>query len=256
MQFSHALEAIWDLVKRSNKYIDETTPWILAKSEDESAKLANVLGNLLEALRITGILLAPFMPDTSDAILASLGKESDINIDLEFSEFVTESKVETTKPLFPRLELDKEMEWLDKINSEQKEKAKARQEKLAKVRNKNADVEAKTKTKAEIKFNDFEKLELLVATVKDCQAVPETDRLLQFKLETSNGEIRDVISGLAEHYKPEDLIGKQVVLLANLEPRKIKGVVSQGMILSAENKDGSLSLLTTDKEVESGAEIG
>lgn len=256
MQFSHALESIWDLVKRSNKYIDETSPWILAKSEEESAKLANVLGNLLEALRVTATLLAPFMPDTSNAILSSLCKSSDLSANIEFSEFVTESKVETSKPLFPRLELDKEMEWLDKINAEQKEKAKARQEKLAKVRNKNTNANTEVASKPEIKFNEFEKMELLVATVRDCQAVPETDRLLHFKLETANGEIRDVVSGLAEHYKPENLIGKQVVLLANLEPRKIKGIVSQGMILSAESKDGSLSLLNTDKEVESGAEIG
>lgn len=254
MQFSKSLEDIWTLVRRANKYIDETEPWILAKDESNQAKLANVLAHLCEALRVVAVLIYPFMPDSSAAILEGLGKENNISLnDAEFGEFVSNKTIEQVQPLFPRLDMKEEMAWLDAMINRQKEAA-------AKFKG-NADSseakdEAEVEEVQEIEFDDFTKLDLQVATVLECVKHPDADRLIQFTLELANSEKRTVVSGLAEHYEAEDLIGKQVVLLANLKPRKIRGVMSQGMILSAENSDGSLVLLEPSKETESGAQIG
>ena len=263
MEFSHALEAIWKLVRRANKYIDETEPWVLAKDEDKELVLANVLANLLESLRVVAVLITPFMPNTSETILRTLGADTDVSLEkAEFAVFTTDKEITQPEPLFPRLDMDEEMAWLDDMITAQQEAAKARQaaaQGLEKEGNEEVGSEediAEPAGKDAIEFDDFTKLELLVATVKDCVKVPKADKLLQFDLETKGGARRTVVSGLAEYYNPEDLIGRQVVLLANLKPRKIRGVVSEGMILSAENSDGSLVLLEPSVETETGAEIG
>ena len=261
MEFSKALDSTWKLVRRANKYIDETQPWILAKDEAKLADLANVLANLCESLRITAILIQSAMPDTSAAIFRALGIDEIAKFaDAKFSEFTYDKKIESSEPLFPRLNLNEEMAWLDEMinkNTAEIDKgAQVSENKKSKGKSVNLEDEKENFAKANIEFSDFEKLDLQVATVLECEKHENADKLLKFKLETKNSEIRTVVSGLAKHYKPENLVGKQVVLLANLEPRKIRGVLSEGMILSAEDEDGSLKLLTVDSDTVSGAEIG
>ncbi len=225
-----ALESIFVLLRRSNKYIDETEPWVLAKNDSDKERLGTVLYNLLESLRFSAVLLSAFMPDTAVEILKRLNTENRSLDSLKgFNGTVAGTKVKSEAPLFARLDEEK---LLAEIMA--------------------AHAEPKIEFKEQIEYDDFAKLDMRVATVKHCEKHPKADRLLVFDLEIGSEEFK-VVSGIAEFYQAKELIGKKVIWLANLKPRKIRGIESNGMILSAE-KDGKLKLLTA--EIGDGAEVG
>ncbi len=263
LQFSQALTEIWKVIGECNKYIDVTQPWVLGKDESRKARLANVLLNLAECVRYAAILIRPFMPVTPDLIFDQLGiTGTDITVydSLNaFGQLKEGTKVHKGDALFQRLDIKKE---LAALNPEAAAPAEKKPEKKAE---KKAEQSKKEKPKAEIPegciaFGDFEKVKLRVANVLTCEKVEKSDKLLKFSLDLGT-EQRTVLSGIAKYYQPEELVGKSLVLLANLAPRKIMGIESQGMLLSAikENEDGSetLRLLTVDGGAfPAGSEIG
>lgn len=252
MEFSTALSEVWTLISRANKYIDETQPWVLAKEEEKRAELNSVMVHLAESLRIVAILLQPVMTETPTNIFQQLGLASvamDLK-DLRFGEFPSGTKVVAKgTPIFPRLELETEVAYI------QKKMAEGTQSPEETVK---WDPEETTlqSEKAEIKYEDFDKIELKVAEVVDCQKVKGADKLLQFRLAAGDDQDRQILSGIAEFYpEPQDLIGKKVVIVANLKPRKMRGQVSQGMILSAEDNDGRLQIVEAPKGMPNGSII-
>ncbi|WP_132994875.1 methionine--tRNA ligase [Sporanaerobacter acetigenes] len=247
LDFSGALEEIWKLIRRTNKYIDETTPWVLAK-EGDSERLNTVLYNLCESLRITSILIRPFMERTSDEIRRQLGF-SDKNISWDdgkvWGQIPVGQKVNRGNPIFPRLDIKKELERLDEANS-----------KLIEERNAKKGKQKGVETEVEenyITIDDFDKIELKVAEVLSAEKHPNADKLLVLQLKVGE-ETRQVVSGIRKYYSPEDLVGKKVVLVSNLKPVKLRGVESYGMVLAAE-KDGVLTLVSTLEDIPSGATI-
>ena len=254
LQFSAALTEIWKLIGECNRYIDLTTPWILAKNEADRPRLGTVLYVLLECARIVGVLIAPTMPRTPERIFAQIGVTDDglktwASIKT-FGGVKPGSTVHKGEALFPRIDVAKELELLEQ------EKAAAQEEKKEELPAP-ADEEKTVFTQKDlIAFDDFEKIQLVVAKVLKCEKVPKADKLLMSTLKVGNTE-RVVVSGIAKFYTPEEMVGKKVVLLANLAPRKIRGVESHGMLLCAANADDSkLSLLTVDADMEDGCEIG
>lgn len=252
MEFSTALSEVWTLISRANKYIDETQPWVLAKEEEKRAELNSVMVHLAESLRIVAILLQPVMTETPANIFQQLGLAS-VAMDLKglrFGEFPSGTKVVAKgTPIFPRLELETEVAYI------QKKMAEGTQSPEETVK---WDPEETTlqSEKAEIKYEDFDKIELKVAEVVDCQKVKGADKLLQFRLAAGDDQDRQILSGIAEFYpEPQDLIGKKVVIVANLKPRKMRGQVSQGMILSAEDNDGRLQIVEAPKGMPNGSII-
>lgn len=252
MEFSTALSEVWTLISRANKYIDETQPWVLAKEEEKRAELNSVMVHLAESLRIVAILLQPVMTETPANIFQQLGLASvamDLK-DLRFGEFPSGTKVVAKgTPIFPRLELETEVAYI------QKKMAEGTQSPEETVKW-NPEETTLQSDKAEIKYEDFDKIELKVAEVVDCQKVKGADKLLQFRLAAGDDQDRQILSGIAEFYpEPQDLIGKKVVIVANLKPRKIRGQVSQGMILSAEDNDGRLQIVEAPKGMPNGSVI-
>lgn len=238
LQFNIALTEIWKLVSRTNKYIDETMPWMLAKEESNKPRLTRVLYNLSESIRFIAVLINPFMPSTSEKILAQLGLDK-ISLDSwgtlkGWGEYPSETKVERGETLFPRIDIEKELENLIGKKKENK-------------------VEEKVEAKEQITIDDFAKVDLRVARVSNCEKVEGSDKLLKLELQLGS-ERRIVVSGIAKYYSANEMIGKSVVIVANLKPVKLKGIESQGMIIAAE-ENGVLSLVTTDKELGSGAEV-
>lgn len=237
---AEALDEIWNLLRRSNKYIDETTPWSLAKDEANSARLGTVLYNLLEAIRISAVLLTPFMPETAEKIAAQLNTNVlDFDSVLSFGALKAGEKTGEATPLFNRLD---EKKKLEEIETALQEKYPAEPQ------------DTFEPFKPEIEFEDFEKMDLRVAKVLSCEEVPKANKLLKFNLKVGNEE-RVIVSGIKKWYKPEQLVGKNVLIIANLKPRKIMGIESKGMILSAAKDDeGLLSVTTTlDPEFKNGS---
>lgn len=228
-----ALDEIWRIADRANKYIDETSPWILAKSEDKS-RLQTVLYNLAEAIRFIASLLTPFMPDTAEKIVKQLNC-GDISYDsiAKFGGTAAGTKVGEAAVLFARIDIEKTLKELE--------------EELAGGEDKK-DIEP---FKDIIPFEDFEKLDIRVGKVIECEKVPKSSKLLRFTLDVG-GEKRQILSGISKYHAPEELIGRNVIFIANLAPRKIMGLESNGMILSAEY-EGELTALTTIKDIQSGA---
>lgn len=252
MEFSTALSEVWTLISRANKYIDETQPWVLAKEEEKRAELNSVMVHLAESLRIVAILLQPVMTETPANIFQQLGLASvamDLK-DLRFGEFPSGTKVVAKgTPIFPRLELETEVGYIQKKMAEGTQSP----EKTVKWDPEETTLQSE---KAEIKYEDFDKIELKVAEVVDCQKVKGADKLLQFRLAAGDDQDRQILSGIAEFYpEPQDLIGKKVVIVANLKPRKMRGQVSQGMILSAEDNDGRLQIVEAPKGMPNGSII-
>lgn len=243
MQFSLALASIWKFISRANKYIDETQPWVLGKDETQESRLATVLYNLLEALRFVSVLLTPFMPETASRIQERIGAEGEETRSHAFAVLDANKTIQASEPLFPRLDLEEEIAWLDQKLAERKTPEALENEAI------NAHKEA-------INFTDFEAMEILVAEVLSCEKVENADRLLVFTLDIGNGEQRTVVSGIAAYYAPEELIGRKVVYLANLAARKIRGIVSEGMILSSEGEDGTLRLLELSETSKPGDVVG
>ena len=261
LQFSQALAEIWKVIGECNKYIDATQPWVLGTDPGKQDRLGNVLLTLAECIRFVAVLIGPVMPHTPPHIFQQLGLSDDSLKTWEslesFGRLPAGIKVCKGEALFPRIDVKKELEALSG-GDKKEEKAEAKQEK------KEQKAEKKEKKKEEIPegcigFGDFEKVKMCVARVLECERVEKSDKLLKFRLSLGDEE-RTVLSGIAKFHDPEDLIGKKLVLLANLAPRKIMGIESQGMLLSAvaKNEDGTetLRLLTADPVMPDGAEIG
>lgn len=250
VDYPRALEAVWHVIARTNKYIDETEPWVLAKTEEKTAELASVMRHLAESLRVVAHMIQPFMMETSAAIMTQLGLDlvSDLE-SLAYGSFPMGIKVVSKgTPIFPRLEMDEEITF---IKTQMGGASVAEEEK-------EWDPAAVTLTneKSAIKFDDFDKVEIRVAEVKEAKKVDGSDKLLQFRLDAGDAEDRQILSGIAQYYpNPEELVGLKLQIVANLKPRKMMGLLSQGMILSAEY-NGQLTLLTVDSSVPNGSQIG
>jgi len=249
LNFSQALEEIWKLIRRTNKYIDETTPWILAK-EEKKDRLDTVLYNLSESLRIISILIKPYMEKTSLEIRKQLGLTGDILWEdaKAWGKLQAGTKVEKGNIIFPRLDIQKELAKLNEANDKLiQERSKGK--KGSKVEDVKKEEEVQ-----EITIDEFAKVQLKVAEVLACENHPKADRLYVLKLKLGEEE-RQVVSGIKEYYSPEDLVGKKVVVVTNLKPVKLRGVESKGMILAAEDSEGNLSLVSTLEDIASGATI-
>ncbi|MDA9461108.1 methionine--tRNA ligase [Enterococcus mundtii] len=254
MEFNTALAEIWVLISRANKYIDETEPWVLAKDEEKKKELESVMIHLAESLRITAILLQPIMTETPTKIFNQLGLDAEtMNLEgLHFGEFPSGTKVVAKgTPIFPRLELEEEIAYIQEKMSE------GTQTNEDSVKWDPEETELVSTKEKQIKFDVFEKVELKVAEVINCQKVEGADKLLQFRLDAGDDQDRQILSGIAEFYPdPSELIGKKLVIVANLKPRKMRGLISQGMILSAEAADGSLQVIEAPKGMPNGSEVG
>lgn len=249
VDYPRALEAVWNIISRTNKYIDETAPWVLAKDETKKAELGAVMSHLAASLRVVAHLIQPFMMTTSNAIMEQLGLGADFDLEnLNLAVLPTGIKVVAKgTPIFPRLDMDEEIAYI----KEQMESGKP----AIKKEWKPEEIEL-TLNRKEIKFDDFDKLEIRVAEVKEVAKVEGSDKLLQFRLDAGDGEDRQILSGIAKFYPNEqELVGKKVQIVANLKPRKMMGRISQGMILSAEHGN-QLTLLTVDEKVPNGSLIG
>ncbi|WP_419081158.1 methionine--tRNA ligase [Ruminococcus sp.] len=245
-QINNALAEIFKVVSRANKYIDETAPWVLGKDESKKARLATVLYNLLETIRIVSTLLSNFMPTTMPKVWEQIGAaESDITYENagKFGVLPADVTVHRGEIIFPRIDVDKEIEELNKIigsNAKPEEKAD--------------DGFESAPIADEITIDDFAKVDLRVALVKDCEKVKKSKKLLCLQLDDGFGG-RQVVSGIAAWYKPEDLIGKKVVIVANLKPVKLCGVESNGMICAADTPDGAASVIFPDQDLPCGAKL-
>ncbi|MES9545593.1 methionine--tRNA ligase [Streptococcus intermedius] len=249
VDYPRALEAVWNIISRTNKYIDETAPWVLAKDDTKIAELAAVMAHLVASLRVVAHLIQPFMMTTSNVIMEQLGLGADFDLEnLDLAGLPTGIKVVTKgTPIFPRLDMDEEIAYI----KEQMESGKP----AIKKEWKPEEVEL-TLNRKEIKFDDFDKLEIRVAEVKEVSKVEGSDKLLQFRLDAGDAENRQILSGIAKYYPNEqELVGKKVQIVANLKPRKMMGRISQGMILSAEHGN-QLTLLSVDPSVPNGSLIG
>ena len=249
VDFPRALDAVWNIISRTNKYIDETAPWVLAKEDGDKEQLAAVMAHLAASLRVVAHLIQPFMMTTSNAIMEQLGLPVAFDLEnLELSGFPENvTVVSKGTPIFPRLDMDEEIAYIQSQMTAGKPQEK---EWIPE------EVELKSE-KDEIKFEDFDKVEIRVAEVKEVERVEGSDKLLRFRLDAGDGEDRQILSGIAQFYPNEqELVGKKLQIVANLKPRKMmKKYVSQGMILSAEHGD-QLTVLTVDPSVPNGSIIG
>ena len=241
MELNQAIKDVWNLIGRANKYIDETAPWILAKDPAQAERLQAVMYNLAEALRIIAILIAPFVPVTAPKIYEQLGlgkPESFFMADAVWGKLATGTKVQKGEPLFPRIEVTEAGETV--IAATKKTAAKAIKAEAPKAE---AKKEAKPAAAAagEITIDDFAKIDLRVATVIAAERVPKTDKLIKLQVKIGDEE-RIIVSGIAQHYEPENLIGKNVIVIANLKPAKLRGIESRGMVLAASDGEGNLVL--------------
>ena len=234
--FQDGLIEIFKVVSRANKYIDETAPWVLAKDEANKPRLARVMYNLLETIRICGILLTPYMPDSAEKIREQIGADASIynwetaGVYGSLPQTVT---VHKGAALFPRIDMNKELAFLEERMDKQKKAA----EKAAKKAEKAAKKDEKKLEGVMIGIDDFTKVELKTAKILSCEPVKKSDKLLCLQVELGE-EKRQIVSGIAEYYKPEDMVGKTVIVVSNLKPAKLRGVESQGMILAADTPDG------------------
>lgn len=248
LYISDALERIWALVSRANKYIDETMPWVLAKDETKKERLAAVLYNLAESIRIISVMISPFIPDTSEKINSQFGFESDAltwDSVLNFGALKEGTKVKRGENLFPRIDVEKKLEEFEKLREENLAKENLAKEKKIEP----------APIKPEITIDDFDKLDIRVGKVLECEKLKGADKLLLFKIDLGN-EVRQIISGIAKFYEPEKLIGKQVLVVVNLKPRKLRGVESCGMILSAATPgDEKLFVATVDGDIDAGSQV-
>ena len=241
---SDALEAIFSLAKRSNKYIDETMPWALAKDESKKERLGTVLYNLLESIRFISVLISPFMPETAEKIMQQMNCSVNSYDSLSsFGALEAGTSVGEAKPLFGRIDAEKMFAEIEKrhIAKEDAEKKEEKKE-IAGL--------------AKIGIDDFAKVEIRVGKVLDCENVKRSNKLLKFTIDDGSKEPRTIVSGIAKWYKPEELKGKNIVFVANLKPVKLCGVESNGMILSAECSEDDVKVLTVDESIPAGSVIG
>ena len=248
LRVADAISEIFTLFKRCNKYIDETMPWALAKDSGKKDRLAEVLYNLVESICIGASLLESFMPDTSERILSQLGgKKRTLEEMKTFGRYVSGTKV-TDKPeiLFARMDLDKVLADVEARFGVREEPQKEPEPEQAQV----ADIPAKP----EVTIDDFSKLQFQVGEVIACEAVPKSKKLLCSQVKIG-GSVRQIVSGIKAYYTPEEMVGKKVMVITNLKPAKLAGLVSEGMLLCAEDSEGKMSLMTPDRDIASGSEI-
>ena len=245
LRVADAITEIFNLFKRCNKYIDETTPWILAKDEATMPRLSEVLYNLVNSINIGATLLKSFMPETSEKILAQINaKEIPFDELDQFGSYVSGTKV-TDKPeiLFARLDINEVMARVNELHPPVEEKTEASAEPVI-------DIEPK----AEITFEEFGKMQFQVGEIIECKAVEKSKKLLCSQVRIGS-QVKQIVSGIQKHYTPEEMVGKKVMVLVNLKPAKLAGVLSEGMLLCAEDENGELSLMVPEKKMPAGAEI-
>ncbi|USK59912.1 methionine--tRNA ligase [Peribacillus asahii] len=247
MEFSVALTSIWQLVSRTNKFIDETQPWVLAKEEEKRDELGSVMVHLAETLRRVAILLKPFLTQTPEKIFAQLNITDEVlktwdSLDA-FGQIPAQTKVVKAEPIFPRLEMEEEVQYI----KEQMQGGAPKEE------SKEEPKEIEIPEVDEITIDDFMKVELRVAQVLEVEPVKKADKLLKLQLDLGY-ERRQVVSGIAQYYKPEELVGKKVICVTNLKPVKLRGELSQGMILAGSN-EGVLSVATVDAALPNGSKV-
>ncbi|HCM13859.1 MAG TPA: methionine--tRNA ligase [Lachnospiraceae bacterium] len=254
LRVSDAISEIFTLFKRCNKYIDETTPWVLAKEDEKKGRLETVLYNLVESICIGASLLESFMPETSKNILSQLSTKARSFDELnQFGLYESGTKVtETPKILFARLDLKEVLEKVEEMKAVQtEENAEAKPEAQAEGKNPSViDIEAKP----EITYDDFAKLQFQVGEIIACEEVKKSRKLLCSQVKIGS-QVKQIVSGIKAHYTPEEMVGKKVMVVVNLKPAKLAGVLSEGMLLCAEDADGKLSLMIPEKEMPAGAEI-
>ncbi len=251
LRVADAITEIFNLFKRCNKYIDETMPWALAKDESKKDRLATVLYNLVESISIGASLLEPFMPETADKILAQLGaRKRSLEVMNMFGLYQSGNKV-TDKPeiLFARLDVK---EVLEKAEAKKAADA-AEQDQPEEAKEEAADV-IDIEPKAEITFDDFAKLQFQVGEIIACEAVKKSKKLLCSQVRIGS-QVKQIVSGIKSHYTPEEMVGKKVMVVVNLKPAKLAGILSEGMLLCAEDAEGNLALMTPEKDMPAGAEI-
>ncbi|ABP65833.1 methionyl-tRNA synthetase [Caldicellulosiruptor saccharolyticus DSM 8903] len=251
LQFSNALIEIWKLIARANKYIDETMPWVLGRDKSKHPRLKTVLYNLAEVLRIVAILIEPFMPQTTPKMLAQLGISKDENPDITSWESAATfglirdgTKVKRDQPLFPRIVDEKEEQEVQEQNKTDVTKIEGAVP---------ADDKKVDEKKEYISIEDFSKIELKVAKILEAEKIEGADKLLKLIVDLGD-EKRQIVAGIAKHYSPDQLIGKKIVVVANLKPAKLRGVESQGMLLAA-SIDDELCLITPEKDIKEGARV-
>ena len=250
LRVADAITEIFNIFKRCNKYIDETMPWALAKDESKSDRLSTVLYNLVEGINIGATLLQAFMPETTDKIRKQLNAPELTLEDLaSFGHYVSGTKV-TEKPeiLFARLDVNEIMPKVEEIQAKQRAEAGVSEEPQGEP---GIDIEKKE----EITLDDFDKVQLRIGEIIKCEEVPKSKKLLCSQVKMGS-EVRQIVSGIKQHYSAEEMVGKKVVVVANLKPAKLAGILSEGMLLCAEDENGELSLLTSEKNMPNGAEIG
>ncbi len=253
MRAPEALETIFKVIQRANKFIDECTPWILAKTDEGKERLKTVLYNLCESIRMSAVILQPFLTQTPSKIFAKLGIGEDMGLtgfdSLEkFGAKIDGLKVDKGEQLFQRIDIAKELKVMDDILEEQLKKAKQAEKEEKKVEN--------TVTIEQIGIVDFAKVQLKVGKVLECKKVEKADKLLCSQIDVGEETPRTIVSGIAKYYTPEEMVGKQVIVVTNLKPAKLRGIESQGMILCAEDENGELALITPSKSVKAGSEVG
>ena len=248
LRVADAITEIFTLFKRCNKYIDETMPWVLAKDEEKKDRLAEVLYNLVEGICVGATLLESFMPGTTEKILTQLNAPKRTYEELDsFGLYPSGNKV-TEKPeiLFARLDIKEVMEKVEAMRAQEAKEQEPKEEEKAPV----VDIEAKP----EVTFDDFMKMQFQVGEIIACEEVKKSKKLLCSQVKIGS-QVKQIVSGIKSNYKPEDMVGKKVMVLVNLKPAKLAGVLSEGMILCAEGLDGELALMTPDKDMPAGAEI-
>ena len=253
LRVADAITEVFSLFKRCNKYIDETMPWALAKDETKQDRLATVLYNLVEGICIGASLLKSFMPRTTERILVQLNANERTLEEMEqFGLYPSGNRV-TDKPeiLFARLDLKEVLEKVEKLHPKKEEPKEEPKEEVEEEKTENViDIEAKP----EITFDDFEKLQFQAGEIIACEEVKKSRKLLCSQVKIGS-QVRQIVSGIKAHYSAEEMVGKKVMVVTNLKPAKLAGILSEGMILCAEDADGNLSLMVPEKEMPAGAEI-
>ncbi len=253
MRAPEALDTIFKVIQRANKYIDECTPWILAKTEEGKERLKTVLYNLCETIRMTSVILQPFLTQTPIKIFRKLGIGEDKALTCfdsieKFGAKIYGLKVDKGEQLFQRIDIAKELKVMDGILEEQRKQVKEQLKEDKKVEN--------TVTLEQIGIEDFAKVQLKVGKVLECKKVEKADKLLCSQIDVGEEKPRTIVSGIAKYYSPEEMVGKQVVVVSNLKPVKLRGIESQGMILCAQDENGELALISPSKPVKAGSEVG
>lgn len=254
MYVPEALDTIFKVIQRANKYIDECTPWILAKSEEGRVRLKTVLYNLCEVIRMAAVILQPFLTETPEKIFKKLGVSEEELKDFKsiekFGAKIDGHKVDKGEQLFERIDIQKELKVMDDILEEQKKQAQQAQKKAQEKEEKTnvADIN-------EITIDDFARIQLKVGKVVECRKVEKADKLLCSKIDLGEGAPRTIVSGIAKYYTPEEMVGKQVIVVTNLKPVKLRGIESQGMVLCASDENGNLALVTPEKDITAGSEV-